>query len=95
VTPEGRVKAKIKKFLAEKGPGCWSFWPVQTGFGRRTVDAHICYRGMFIGLEVKKPGAHPTALQAAELGRIGRAGGAGICFDDADDFIAWWNLVFP
>jgi hypothetical protein len=33
-TPEGRIKAKVKRRLREEfGDNIWSFWPVQTGFG--------------------------------------------------------------
>jgi Holliday junction resolvase len=60
-TPEGRVKDLIKIWLKEQG--AYVFSPVQTGMGSRTLDLLVCWRGMFIAIEVKKPGAKPTKLQ--------------------------------
>lgn len=38
-------------------------------------DLLACYRGMFIGLEVKMPGNEPSKIQMYRLGQIARSGG--------------------
>jgi hypothetical protein len=68
MTPEGRVKAKLKKQLTDYG--CFQFWPVQTGRGMPMVDclawrvnaeSHSSY-----AIEVKREGiTKPTPRQAA------------------------------
>lgn len=82
MTPEGRVKAKAKKLLAEIG--AYQFWPVQSGFGASTLDALICYRGRFYGLETKRPGVHKaTVRQACVMREIAEAGG-GVCLENSE-----------
>lgn len=53
MTPEGKVKKAIKAYL--DSIHCYYFMPVQTGFGRATVDILVCHKGQFYGIEVKKP----------------------------------------
>jgi len=60
-TPEGKVKAKVKRIL--KKYDCYQFWPVQTGYGAPTLDCIACANGHFIGIETKAPGKHPTPRQ--------------------------------
>jgi hypothetical protein len=38
-------------------------------------DLLVCYRGRFVGLEVKQPGEKPSAKQKQILGEIEAAGG--------------------
>jgi hypothetical protein len=53
VTPEGRIKAKIRRRL--QALSCeYDFWPVQTGYGKRTLDILICAGGWFVAIEAKK-----------------------------------------
>jgi hypothetical protein len=80
MTPEGKVKAKIKKLL--KQYPLWDYWPVPSGFGRRTVDALGLYCGHFFAIEAKRPGKDPTALQARELEDIAAKGGTTFVIDD-------------
>jgi hypothetical protein len=79
MTPEGKVKAKVKKLLEEFD--CWNFWPVQTGYGRRTVDALCLYKGMFFVIETKAPGEEPTENQWKELKAVNACGGAWFIID--------------
>ena len=37
-------------------------------------DLFVCYHGRFIGLEVKAPGGHPSALQIRRLQALRRSG---------------------
>jgi hypothetical protein len=75
MTPEGRIKIKIKKLLDSYAHHVYYFMPVQTGYGNRTVDFLGCICGVFFAIEAKKPGAVPTAIQNATLERIREAGG--------------------
>lgn len=75
-TPESRVKVKLKKALKENfGSKCYSFMPVQTGYGARTLDYLICINGRFVSIETKKPGGKPTPLQETTIQTIRDAGG--------------------
>jgi hypothetical protein len=78
-TPEGRVKDEIRKWLKEQG--AYVFSPVQTGMGARTLDLLVCWRGVFIGIEVKRPGGKATKLQLQIMEDIVAAGGIALCTD--------------
>ena len=43
MTPEGKVKVKVKNLL--NAYGAYHFWPVQTGMGARTLDCLGCHNG--------------------------------------------------
>ena len=73
-TPEGAVKDKVTAIL--KKHGTYYFFPATGGLGRGGVpDIIACHRGGFIGIECKAGKGKTTALQDAELEKIGRAGG--------------------
>lgn len=85
MTPEGRVKNAIKRLLVSRG--AYYFMPVSNGMGRHGIpDIIACYRGWFIGIEVKAPGKEKTvtANQARELENIGAAGGHSLVASDAN-----------
>lgn len=96
VTPEGRVKAAVKRVL--KALGAWYFMPVQTGRGVGGVpDFVVCMPvtvtpdmvgrtvGLFVGVETKAPGrrSNVSDLQRLQINAIGRAGGVAVVVDDA------------
>lgn len=76
-TPEGKVKAAIKKLLKSYGSDVWYCMPMGTGYGRAGVpDFIICARGNFIAVEAKADASKaPTALQNLELRAIKKANG--------------------
>jgi hypothetical protein len=75
-TPEGRVKAKVKRRLkAEFGTECWPFMPVQMGYGVQALDFLLCIKGYFFAIETKAPGKKPTPLQDTTIATIREAGG--------------------
>ena len=84
MTPEGEVKQEILHGLA--GVGAYYFMPVQTGFGKRTVDILTCYKGRFIAIECKRPeGGKLTKIQRDVLRTVEACGGIGIvarCWED-------------
>ena len=74
MTPEGRIKKKVKAILDEQQ--VYHFSPMQNGMGRAGIpDIIACHGGKFIGIECKAGDNKPTALQERELNRILNAGG--------------------
>ena len=73
-TPEGKVKARLKKYLDEMG--IYHFSPFQAGMGRAGIpDVIGCYRGMFVAFECKAGKGKTTALQEREIAAIRTAKG--------------------
>jgi hypothetical protein len=82
-TPEGAVKRAVKKRLKELG--VYYFMPVQNGLGRVGIPDFICcYKGRFIAIETKRPGARDktTPNQDREIAAINSAGGVAVVVDD-------------
>lgn len=74
MTPEAKVKAKVKAIL--KKHGAYYAMPIGTGFGNAGVpDFLVCIRGCFIGIECKAGAGKTTALQEKNLREIESAGG--------------------
>ncbi len=90
MTPEGRTKKALKKFLAEQG--IYQFWPVQNGFGQATVDCLACCDGKFLAIETKRAGVKtPTDRQALTLATIKEAGGRSYVVSlDARGSLIWF-----
>jgi hypothetical protein len=73
-TPESWEKAEIKKYLVSIG--AWFFSPYMAGFGKSGVpDICACIQGEFWGIEVKREGKEPTAIQRQRMEEIEQAGG--------------------
>ena len=73
-TPEGKVKAAVRKLLVEFG--VYYFAPAANGFGRAGIpDIICCFGGRFIAIECKAGKGVTTALQDRELAAIRTAGG--------------------
>jgi Holliday junction resolvase len=74
VTPEAKVKAKIKKIL--KDHGVYYAMPIGTGYGNSGVpDFLCCVNGNFLAIEAKAGKGTTTALQEKNLREIKQAGG--------------------
>lgn len=73
MTPEGKVKQKLKLWLKQR-KAYW-FMPVQTGYGSHTLDFLVCLYGMFVGLETKAPGGKLTPRQQVVANWIKESGG--------------------
>lgn len=85
MTPEGRVKAQVRKLLAEFG--VWYYQPVQNGMGQVGIPDFICcYRGVFIAIETKAPGKIKdlTANQRRVLDQIQANDGYALVVDDPE-----------
>ena len=73
-TPEAKVKAKIKKILAEHN--IYYAMPIGSGFGNAGVpDFLCCVSGYFVAIEAKAGKGQTTALQDKHLGQVNKAGG--------------------
>ena len=74
MTPEAKVKAKVKKLLEELR--IYYFFPATHGYGRSGVpDIVGCFLGLFVAIECKAGKGQLTALQEREIERIIEAGG--------------------
>ena len=74
MTPEAKVKKKVKAIL--ESHGAYYAMPIGAGFGNAGVpDFLICLRGRFVAIECKAADNKPTALQQRELKNIMTAGG--------------------
>lgn len=83
MTPEAKVKKKVKEIL--KSVGAYYAMPMGTGFGNSGVpDFLVCSQGKFFGIECKANGNKPTALQESNLERIRDAGGIAIVIDETN-----------
>jgi hypothetical protein len=87
VTPEGKIKAAIRKVL-DSMDGLYYFMPVQMGMGSRTLDFLVCYKGKFFGIEAKAPGEKPTKLQDLCMRKIRKSGGECMVIDKLEDIFA-------
>jgi len=97
-TPEGHVKAKLRRILSDYTEGMYTYWPVPSGFGKTSLDVIGCYRGLFFSVETKADGKKPTLRQTTELQTIGKAMGktfvmSGTADPRFDDLIQWLDGV--
>lgn len=83
MTPERKVKDKVRKVLADLN--AYYAMPIGTGYGNAGVpDFLVCYQGRFIGIECKAQGNKPTALQLKNFKDIESAGGTVWLIDESN-----------
>ena len=83
MTPEKKIKIKVKKILDKLG--AYHCMPSTGGYGANGVpDIIACYKGLFIGIECKANGGKPTALQIKHLSLIKQAKGFSIIIDESN-----------
>lgn len=102
MTPEGKIKAKVKKMLDEykgvatvgldgdilSGYKLYAHWPVQNGMGSPTLDCIGCYYGIYFAIETKAPGKVPTPRQLTTIEQIKAAGGITFVVSSDEDIEA-------
>ena len=83
---ERDIVVAIKIYLMSLGSDIF-FWKEHGGtYGTNGIpDIICCYKGRFLGLEVKLPGGKLTALQRRALEKINAAGGIGRRVESVDD----------
>ena len=82
ITPEGRIKEKIKDVLKLYEPELWFHMAVPYGYGEQTLDFVGCFHGCFFAVEAKAPGKEPTSLQRRTIARMRIAGGTVFIVDN-------------
>ncbi len=95
MTPEGKVKQKVRRLLDKYG--VHSFMPVQSGLGARHVDIIGCVAGYYFCVEVKAEGKDATDAQKVTMRDVRRAGGVTFVISSVDDprlahleyYLAW------
>lgn len=81
MTPEAKVKKKVREVLNEFG--AYYVMPVTGGYGKQGApDFLVCYQGKFIGIECKAGSGKPTALQERNLQEIEEAGGVALVINE-------------
>ena len=94
LTPEGKVKAAVRKVLKENN--VWFFQPMQNGMGVVGIpDFVCCYKGIFLAIETKAPGkiANVTPNQRRVIENIRDANGFAWVVDDPADLGALFNAI--
>ena len=83
MTPEAKVKARVKTIL--KARGAYYAMPATGGYGTSGVpDFLVCHKGVFIGIECKAGNGKTTALQDKNLREIEEAGGKAFVINETN-----------
>jgi len=83
MTPEGKVKEVVKKYLKQKE--IYYIMPSTGGYGSSGApDIVVCHKGKFYGLEIKSGANKPTALQLDNLERIEDNGGHAVVINESN-----------
>jgi hypothetical protein len=81
MTPEGKVKDKVKRLL--KAMDIYYAMPATGGYGASGIpDFLVCLKGKFIGVECKAGKGKPTALQLKNLAEIEASGGIAVIVNE-------------
>ena len=83
MTPEAKIKQRIKQILEELG--CYYFMPIGGPYSRIGVPDFIgCIDGLYIAIEAKAGKNKATALQLRELEKVRQCGGLALVVDDSN-----------
>jgi hypothetical protein len=83
MTPEGKIKARVRKAL--ELTGAYILMPVPRGLGVVSLDFIVAIDGRFIAIETKVPGKKLTARQVYTANEIAKAGCIVFVIRDGDD----------
>lgn len=74
--PEARLVKRIQHYIEQKGGRSFKIVGDTEGLQEAGIpDLLVCYRGHFVGIEVKQPGEEASPRQKYILQTIERAGG--------------------
>lgn len=80
---EKKFENKIRSMLTERGAWVLKTW--SNGVQRSGVpDLIVCYKGYFLGLEIKAKNGRASELQKWNIDGIKKAGGVGMIVYPAD-----------
>ena len=83
LTPEAKVKAKIKAIL--KAHNIYYAMPIGTGYGNSGVpDFLCCVNGRFVAIEAKAGKGTTTALQEKNLTNVRESGGLAMVVNETN-----------
>lgn len=89
MTPEGKIKAAIKKYLAAQYPNSVIYFPIASKFSTSGAsDIICCINGKFVAIEVKTETGKVTELQRLFIKRVIDAGGKAFVARSVDDVIS-------
>jgi hypothetical protein len=77
--------ARIRNWLQAQGAVVYNIHGGDNFQEAGIPDLLCCYRGSFVGIEVKQPGEQPSKAQKYQLDRIRDAGGTAIVAETLDD----------
>lgn len=86
--PEARLIKKVQALIRQKGGRSFKIHggdPLQEA---GIPDLLVCYRGRFVGLEGKQPGAKPSRRQKQVLDEIAAAGGITAVVTTVEEVVA-------
>jgi hypothetical protein len=89
MTPEGRIKKKIRDVLDRYKGRIYVYMPVPSGYGKATVDYLICFNGLFVVIEAKKLHGKPTSRQDGVLDDVRAARGVTFVINDDESLDAF------
>ena len=81
---ESKLQARILRYLGSLGLWCWAF-KAEVCNDRGVPDIICCFKGRFIGLEVKSERGRVSGPQKLQIKRIRRAGGRAAVVRSLDD----------
>ena len=86
---------KLKKYLKSKGAWVLKYWGGAVYTQAGVPDLLVCYKGKFIGIEVKSETGRASELQLRTIDDIKKAGGiAFVLFPkDYDKFVEWFESL--
>lgn len=93
MTPEGRVKDKIKRLLKRFQPSLYYHMPVMNGLGSPCLDFNGCHRGIRFDIEAKAPGEKPTPRQLLTIEALQAAGSKVFVIDGDTTELEEWILT--
>lgn len=89
MTPEKKIENKIKEYLTQNT--CWHFkHHADATMARGIPDIIACYRGYFVGIEVKQENGVQSDQQKAQQRAIEHSGGTYILTNSFTDFLDKW-----
>jgi hypothetical protein len=96
MTPEGKVKAKVKKLLQEFK--AYYEMPVPGGYGKSGLDFNGCYFGLRYDIECKAPGRELTERQKVTVDKLRASGARVFIIDGSEESLEvlklWLLLVY-
>ena len=75
VTPEGKVKMFVRKYMREHFPDHFYYSPMGGAFGKAGMPDHLyLWKGILVGIEIKADGGRLSELQSQTLKQMAEQG---------------------